>query len=375
MKKILIIGAGFAGLAACRILKRIKKEAQLVIIDKNSYSNFLPLLPDVFGRRINPDFLVWPLDRLEKGGVSFINEEVLALNLANKEASTVNNRISYDYLLLACGSETNFYGNDMIRQRALKLDDAHNAQEITAALKNKNFGSCLVAGGGYTGIEISCGLRAYFDSRGMDKKIIIVERAPQILGPLPSWMRDYVLENLSKLNIRVLSGVFIDSAEKDSIRLSSGEILERPLFIWAAGVKAPGFIQNLNIEKTTQGRIKVDEHLSFAQGCFAAGDVANFSYKDNFLRMAVQFAITEGELAAHNINSSIRGRPLKKYRPLDLGYVIPMANNRSCGRVMGFEVRGFLATFLHYSMCIYRSLGFKNKFGLLAELLKGGGRC
>ncbi|MEI6631180.1 MAG: FAD-dependent oxidoreductase [bacterium] len=373
MEKILIVGAGFAGLAASRILRRIKKEAQLTIIDKNSYSNFLPLLPDVFGRRINPNFLVWPLERLNKIGINFINEEVTALDLAGREVSTLNSRISYDYLLLACGSETNFYGNDMVRQRALKLDDAFDARSIISSLENKGFDSCLIAGGGYTGIEISCGLRRYFQHKKIDKEIIIVERAPQILGPLPSWMRDYVSDNLSRLNIRVLTGTFIDGIKEDNIRLSSGEMLEKSLLIWAAGVRTPGFIQNLNIEKNPQGRIKVDEYLRFAQGCFAAGDVANFSYKNNFLRMAVQFAITEGELAADNIVRQIKGLPLKKYRPLDLGYVIPMANNRSCGRVMGLKFRGWLATFLHYSMCIYRSLGIKNKFGLSADLLKGGG--
>jgi len=190
---------------------------------------------------------------------------------------------------------------------------------------------------------------------------------------LPSWMRDYVLENLKRLNIEVFTATFIDKIEGENIRLSSGVTFENALLIWAAGVKTPDFIQNLNIEKTPQGRIKVDEYLRFAQGCFAAGDAANFSYKDNFLRMAVQFAITEGELAADNIHRSIKGSPLKKYRPLDLGYVIPMANNRSCGRVMGIEVKGLLATFLHYSMCICRSLGLKNKLGLLIALLKGGG--
>jgi len=71
----------------------------------------------------------------------------------------------------------------------------------------------------------------------------------------------------------------------------------------------------------------------------------------------------------------MKGEPLKGYRPLDLGYVIPMANNRSCGEVFGLRVKGVFATLLHYCMCIYRSFGLKNKLGLFVSLLKGGARC
>jgi NADH dehydrogenase FAD-containing subunit len=84
----------------------------------------------------------------------------------------------------------------------------------------------------------------------------------------------------------------------------------------------------------------------------------------------VQFAITQGDLAAANIISSIRKRPLKKYRPLDLGYIIPMANNLSCGNILGLNVSGVLATFLHFSMCIFRTLGWRNKAGILGDLIK-----
>jgi len=98
--------------------------------------------------------------------------------------------------------------------------------------------------------------------------------------------------------------------------------------------------------------------------------------------MAAQFSITEGDQAAVNITRSIKNLPLKKFKPMDLGYVIPMANNRSCGMVFGVKVRGMLATLLHFVMCVYRSIGLRNKMGVMAGLIKslpqgkqGGARC
>ena len=90
--------------------------------------------------------------------------------------------------------------------------------------------------------------------------------------------------------------------------------------------------------------------------------------------MAVQFSITEGDRAAVNIIRSIKNLSLKKFKPLDLGYIIPMANNRSCGRVFGLNVKGIFSTLLHFVMCIYRSQGLKNKLGFINNLLTGGAK-
>jgi NADH dehydrogenase FAD-containing subunit len=99
------------------------------------------------------------------------------------------------------------------------------------------------------------------------------------------------------------------------------------------------------------------------------GDAAYVSGKAGFLRMAVQFAITQGENAGINIINSIKGLRLKEYTPVDSGYIIPMANNKSCGLVLGMELKGFLPTVFHYIMCIYRSYSFRNKLGVINNLV------
>ena len=144
------------------------------------------------------------------------------------------------------------------------------------------------------------------------------------------------------------------------------------MVFWTAGVKTSDFISKLNVEKTGQGRIKVDEFLRLKDGIFVVGDAAGFLYKKMPLRMAVQFSILQGRIAGANVINTILNKPLIKYNPKDLGYVIPMANNKSCSKILGLNLKGVFPTILHYFMCIYRSYGLYNKFGILKDLTKGG---
>jgi NADH dehydrogenase len=372
MKKILIIGAGFAGLSSLSVLSKASKDLDLKItlINDKDCSTFLPMLPDCLGRGIDPKNLVCDLEALsKKNNYNFVKDRVLAVDLINKQVMTATLRLSYDFLVIASGSETNFYGNAQIKEHAFKLDDAEDARLITEALKNKSHENYLVAGGGYTGVEVATNLRSYFGKRGLNKRIIIMERAPSILGLLPEWMKDYVLDNLRRLDIDVFTNSGIDSIENEKVRLSGGKIFDNSMLIWAAGVRATDFIQDLKVEKNPQGRIKVDKYLRVNDSCFAVGDAGYFTYKNNFLRMAVQFAITQGVCVGVNIVNNIKGKSLIKYGPLDLGYIIPMANNRSCGIILGINMKGLFPTFMHYFMCVYRSCNFKNRLGILSDLI------
>jgi NADH dehydrogenase len=325
----------------------------------------------VIGRNVNPAHLTYPIRAIsEKFGFRFVNEEVKSIDL-DKGVVFASGNFQYDYLLIASGSQTNFYGNQEVQRFAYKLDDAEDAKRITEKIKEGSFDTCVISGGGYTGIEIATNLRAYLNKNSRKQRIIIVERAPSLLGPLPDWMKGYVLANLRKLEIEVLTNSVVEQVSQDKVVVSPGQVFHPAMLIWAAGVRTPDFVQNLAADKTPQGRLKVDEYLSIKPNCFVAGDSTGFAYKNSFLRMGVQFAILQSVCAASNIARSIAGKRLEKYKPLDLGYVIPMANNLSCGNILGVDLKGRLPTFLHYLMCVYRSYGFRNKTGMIKELLFG----
>jgi NADH:ubiquinone reductase (H+-translocating) len=375
-KKVIIIGCGFAGSTAARFLSRFRNEADVTVIDRRQTFDFLPTIPDIIGRGIQPESLMYPMVRLTDNlKFDFVNDEVKKVDLSANTVSTSRQSFNYDYLLIASGSETNFYGNDEIKRHAYKLDSVAAAVAILGALREKRIDSCLIAGGGYTGVEIASGLSMYFRRNSLRKKVTIIERASSILGPLPEWMKAYTARNLTNnLGVDILTGTAVDKAFDERVILSDGKVFGNAMLIWVAGVRTSDFLRGIDLEKNPQGRLRVDEYMKIRDNCFVAGDCANVYHGGSFLRMAVQFSIYGSLVAAANIIRSIRGQELCKYRPVDAGYIIPMSNNRSCGQILGVKVKGRLATLMHFMMCIYRSYGLKNKLGVTGDLVKGVGR-
>ncbi len=372
MRRVVIIGGGFSGLFAARRLRKSDPNIEITLIDKKQGSDFLPTLPDCLGRGIEPQYLTYDItDMAQRLRFQFINDEVTAVDFYKKEVTLKNRVLSYDFLLIASGSETNFYGNENIQKYAYKLDDANDVRTICRVLKGDAYSAYIIGGGGYTGVEVATNLRCFLGKDKKAGKVVIVERAPSILGPLPEWMKKYVSDNLKVLDVEVFVDSAIEKIDGEKVYVSGARVFDNAVVIWAAGVKTAAFIQNLTVDKNPQGRIKVDEFLRLNENCFAAGDAAFFSYNNAYLRMAMQFSIVEGDLAAKNIINSIKGRKLKKYRPIDMGYIIPMANNRSCGVIMGFNLKGLLPTIFHFIMCVYRSFNWRNKFGIIKGLIKG----
>ncbi|MCK9430536.1 MAG: FAD-dependent oxidoreductase [Candidatus Omnitrophica bacterium] len=370
MHKIIIIGAGFAGLSAARRLSKCGLDLDITFLDKKEDVDFLPLIPDAIGRGLDPDLLTCRIQNLLGKKTKFVKEEATSIDFETKQVFTADSRYTYDFLLIASGSQTNFFANLEAQSYAYALNSVKDVKAVISALQKNQFEDFIICGGGYTGIEAATNLCLFCRKNGIAAKIIIIERSLEILGPLPGWMKSYARDNLKKLGIEVLLNSVVENIQSSRVVVSGGRVFEKAMLIWVPGVKTADFIQKLPVDKNPQGRIVVDEYLGFNQGCFCAGDAALFITKGNPIRMAVQFSIAEGAQTADNIIRSIKKLPLKKFQPRDLGFIIPMANNRSCGAVFGLNLKGFLPTLLHFMMCIYRSYGLRNKIGLTVNLAK-----
>lgn len=369
-KKIIIIGAGFAGLTAAKRLAKYRLPKEITLIDQKSRADFLPLIPDCIGRKVNPEFLRFDLRQFcQKNNINFIQAQVSSVDLEAKNIYLGERNYHYDYLLVASGSQINYFNSLDAQNYAYALNNVEDVKKIIQNLESNKFNNFIICGGGYTGIETASNLWRYFKKKGWSKKIIIVERTGSILGPLPEWMKSYVQGNLASMGIEILSNCVIEEARKDQVKVSTQPVFEQAMLIWVPGVRTADYIQNLLIDKNPQGRIIVDEYLRVNPSCFCAGDAAFFGSKTNFLRMAIQFALNQGRLAATNILRDMQGKKLKNFRPVDLGYVIPLANNKSCGVVLGINLKGLLPTTLHYIMCIYRSFNLNNRLGIICNLL------
>ena len=238
MQKIIIIGAGFAGLSAANRLSRSNLDLQVTIFDKKDSSDFLPLIPDAIGRKLKPGYLGCKInDLLPKRNFNFVREEVASVDLESKHVITSGSSYAYDYLLIASGSQTNFFGNQNAQNYAYALNSVNDVRHITDALEGNNFNNFIICGGGYTGIEAAVNFWLHCRKKGIVRKIFIVERAPEILGPLPVWMKAYVQDNLKNMGIEILANSVIENIEEHKLIVSGNRIFEKAMLIWVPGVR------------------------------------------------------------------------------------------------------------------------------------------
>ncbi len=365
MKKVVIIGCGFGGLSAA-IKLSAKADLEVMVVDQRKNFTFLPLLPDIIGREFSPENLIYPIEKLsQKYKFKFVNNKVMKVELETNKIVTGKEELNYDYLIIAAGSETNFYGNTQIMENAFKVDDQEDAKKIHDSVLSGKYDTFFISGGGYTGVEVATNLKKLLNKHNSSQKVIILEVGPSLLGPLPDWMKEYVKKGLARMGIEYRVKTSVQKIENGTITLSDGQQLSKAMLIWSAGVKTPQFVSSLSIEKTKQGRLKVNEYLQIENNCYVVGDCAAFST----LRMSARFAIQEGRVAAENIVRQVARQEQKKYQAFDWGYFIPMANNWSCGIALGNKLKGFIGILGHYFLCLWLSYGFKNRLGILKKLL------
>ena len=375
MGDIVIIGAGFAGLEAARVLSGKRKalgQRRIIVVDAKRTFDFLPVLPDVISGRIprahaSVDLAAY----LENRGVSFENAQVESLDTNAREVRLKSGHVlSFEYVIVAPGSQTNFYGMKDLEKRALKLDSAQDAAMIQNTVCTYPEKCFVIVGGGYTGIELATHIARLLKKRRVKKtRIHVIERQEDILGSLPVWMKNYCRINLCALRVALTTDVSIKESTDAFLKLSNGLEIPDYLLIWAAGVQTPDFVRQLAVPKDRQGRLETDATLQFAPGAFVAGDAASLASRGKPLRMSVLFSLKEGRVAAGNVVRLCLGKKdLKKYRPLDLGFLVPLSNRKACGQVFFLPIRGFIGWVLHYLMCIYRSLTWPCRLGIFADM-------
>ncbi len=370
MKRVFIIGGGFAGISALRHFAKYRDICTITLIDRKETSDFLPIIPDVVGGSIANNHAALNLSKITKRyKACFIHDEVTSVDIRNKSVITSNSSLEYDYLLIACGTRTNFYGNENLKNNALKLDSVQDAVRIKNSLLSKKSRTIMVVGGGYTGIELITNAWLLCRHHDIRAEFILIERAPSVIAQLPDWMKEYVLNNLKSLGFVVKCNTGLEAVNKNSVKLSDGTEYEDVLLLWSAGVTFSEINFKPEIERKHQARLSVDEYLRINEYCFAAGDAAGFLQGGRELRMGIQFSLKEGQLAAENIVRRIKGKAFKRFRPVDLGYIVPMANKKGCGVALGRGLKGIFAIILHYIMCVYRTYGWRNKFGIVKDLI------
>lgn len=386
--RVVVIGGGFAGLSIARSLKN--QPVQVVILDKNNFHQFQPLLYQVATSGIMPDSIIFPLRKqFEKyKNVIFRMTEVNTINEAQKTIETTNGTLHYDYLVLATGSDTNFFGLNDVQANSLGMKSIQEALNIRSMMlqqfekavltTNDNERDALtnfaVIGGGPAGVETVGAIaefkrfilpKDYPDLDTSEMSIYLIEASNRLLGGMSKESSDKALAYLKKMGVKVYLNTGVQSYDGTTIKTNKNIDFVAKGVIWTAGVRG-NVIEGINNESIARGnRLIVDEY-SAVKGCnavYAIGDIAAM-ITDKLPKghpMVAQVAIQQGRLLGKNLVRQMNGKTLEKFVYKDKGSMATIGKRKAVADIKGLKFGGRLAWLLWSFIHLYSIIGFRNK--------------
>ncbi|HZK71458.1 MAG TPA: NAD(P)/FAD-dependent oxidoreductase, partial [Clostridia bacterium] len=394
-KKVLILGAGYAGIEAALTLQKKGKrdDIEIVIIDKNPYHTLLTELHEVAGNRISEDGIIIPLKEIFKyTKVSIIQDEIAAVDLDTNLITSNKNEYKYDYLVIATGSRPNFFGISGMEENCFPLWSYHDAIKIREHIKQcffmaskesdpelrKSLLTFVVGGGGFTGVEMIGELAQWvkllckeYSISKREVKLMLVEALPKILSVLKQKNINKATKYLtSKLNVEVLVDHAITKVTKDSIELKNSIVIPTNTLIWAAGIKAAKIADHFLLGKDKTSRIEVDEFTKTSySNVYAVGDASAFHADEVTLPALVETALQTSKAAALNILNDIRGVDKKKLKPELHGVMVSIGSFYAVAEIMKLSLPRFLSILMKYLINIHYLFGIGG-FEQVAKYLK-----
>ncbi|MEP7265422.1 MAG: NAD(P)/FAD-dependent oxidoreductase [Bacteroidota bacterium] len=387
LKRIVIAGGGFGGMALAKALRN--KPYQVVLIDKNNYHTFQPLLYQVATGGLEPDSIAFPLRKVFHGAenVVFRMAEIINVDFDKKNVDTTIGTIAFDFLVLATGSANNFFNNTSVAENAMTLKSVSEAlnirslvlQNLEAALvadekDRQALLNIVVAGAGPTGVEVAGALAElrrhvipndYPELKNLAINIYIVEASERVLASMSEKSSEKALLFLKKLGVIPRLNVKLDSYDGNTAVLSDGTIIPTKIVVWSAGVKGKltGGIPESVI--TPGSRIEVN---SFCQvkgfdSVYALGDVAMLSSKENpkGFPMVAPVAIQQADLIAKNFLRMKEGKELKAFHYFDKGSMATVGRNKAVVDLPFISFQGLFAWFAWMFVHLMSLVGFRNK--------------
>lgn len=385
-KRVVIIGGGFGGLHLAKTLKG--KNLQVVMLDKNNYHTFQPLLYQVATAGLEPDSIAYPIRKIFKFQENFF------FRMANVEkVETSENRITtdigsleYDYLVLATGTTTNFFGMEGVAKHAMTMKSVTEALDLRSLIL-QNFEKALleteeeqvsfmnfpIVGGGPTGVELAGALAElknhilpndYPDLDINRMKIHLIEMQDEVLKPMSAKASSKALAYLKDLGVNVMLNKSVASFDGNNLTFKSGEQLKSKTLIWAAGVKG-NLIEGIASTTIEGSRYKVDDQLKIEgyENIYAIGDVGILKSKKfpHGLPQVAPVANQQGDFLGKNFILGLKGVPLKSFAYYDQGSMATVGRNRAVVDMKAFKFQGTVAWFVWMFVHLISLVGFRNR--------------
>lgn len=384
--RIVIVGAGFGGLATA--LKLGGRDVDVILIDKRNHHLFQPLLYQVATAALSPADIAEPVRKIVRrySNITVLMGEVLKADCSEQWIElTEGVRISYEYLVVATGSEYAYFGNEQWATFAPGLKTIANARELRGQLLRcfekaelwQNFEqrsallTCIVVGGGPTGVEMSGAVAELSrwtlknEFRRVDPaqmRVLLVEGGDRILSQFPLALSKYAREQLEGLGVTVMTGSRVSRIDQDGAVID-GEFVPAGTCVWAAGVRAAPAASWLGVSPDRMGRIEVDPHLRVVglQNVFALGDLAKLEQDGQPLPALAQVARQQGEYLGQSLADAIAGRTAAPFRFRNRGNTAVIGRHAAIFDFGSWQLKGRLAWFLWAIVHVYLLVSFEKR--------------
>lgn len=389
LPRVVIIGGGFAGVNLVKALAN--KNVQVVLIDKHNYHTFQPLLYQVSSSGLEPDSIAYPLRKIIKKHKTtyFRLAEVEQIIPESNELITSIGNLSFDYLIIATGTKTNYFGNKAIEThsmpmksvpqaldiRSLILENFENAAIAETEVEREAYLNFVIVGAGPTGVELAGAIaelknnilpRDYHDLNPDDMHIHLLEGADRVLPPMSEHASAKALTFLNRLGVKVSCNTIVKHYDGKTVTTNAGVTMESETLIWAAGVTgAP--IQGLKpeaiMEKTNRYNVNHFNQVDDYPNIFAVGDIALMITED-YPRghpQVAQPAIQQANLLGKNLLRLIDKKPLKPFVYKDKGSMATIGRNKAVVDLKHYKFGGFFAWFVWMFVHLMSLVGFRNR--------------
>lgn len=393
-KRIVIIGGGFGGLTLADSIAG--KGFQVVLIDRNNYHQFQPLLYQVASSGLEPSSISFAFRKEfgKKRDLFFRLCEVKSILPEKKYIETTIGKLSYDYLVIAAGTTTNFFGNQGIARQAYPMKSIEEALMLRNALllnleksldctdpeEQQRLVNVVIVGGGATGVEIAGALaemkkyvvsKDYPDLAKTKMNIYLVEGSQKLLGVMSESSSAHALKFLREMGVNIILGTLVKGYENENVILSDGNTIPASTLIWVSGVTSEQF-ENIPKEAIGRGgRLIVDEfnRLKSYPDIFAIGDIclqAEESYPNGHPQVA-PVAIQQGKLLAKNLQRQLKGQTMIPFHYKNQGTLATVGRNRAVADLHKIRLHGFPAWAVWMLVHLRSILGVKNKIMVLID--------
>jgi len=394
-----VLGGGFTGLHLVRRLEgRLHRgEASVTLIDRQNYHLFTPLLYQVCTGELPPHAVAYPLrDATAPAGFKFIQSEVTAIDLEHRRVGTADSELAFDHLVIVLGSVTNDYGIPGVHENALPvkwlsdaealkrhvLDIFESAATETDIARRREQLTFIIVGAGPVGVELASSLRDLMDHTlrriypsidfYADVTIHLLDGADRVIPGMDPRLSRIAMKRLEQQRVRVLLNTLVSEIRPGAVHTKDGAQLRGRTIVWSGGVKVNPLVASLDVPKSKDGRIVVDDHfrVNGRDDVLALGDAAYFESQGKGLPQLAQVAVLEAPAAARNLAALVRGQPTAPFVYHRKGDLIALGRTQAgaeFAKLGGFVLGGFPAWTVWRVNYLMQLLGVRNRASLLIE--------